>query len=130
MYVNTSSNHLPQIIKQLRTSTAKRLSKNLSSTEIFNYAKVEYENALENSEYHSINLNYTQITENPPKHNRSRNIIWFNPPHSQNVITNVAKRFLNLLDHYFPKSNKLLNCLRYSIEIQKSSALSVHTTRN
>ena len=72
--------------------------------------KVEYENALENSEYHSINLNYTQITENHRKRNRSRNIIWFNPPHSQNVITNVAKRFLNLLDHYFPKSNKLLNC--------------------
>ena len=41
------------------------------------------------------------------KHNRSRNIFWFNPPYSQNVITNVAKRFVNLCDHHFPKSNKL-----------------------
>ena len=107
MYVNTSSNHPPQIIKHLPASTAKRHSKNLSSIEIFNTVKVEYENALENSRYHSIKLNYTQTRENKPKHNRSRNIIWFNPPYSQNVITNVAKHFLNLLDHDFPKSNKL-----------------------
>ena len=41
------------------------------------------------------------------KRNRSRNIIWFNPPFSSNVITNVAKLFLNLLNLHFPKSNKL-----------------------
>ena len=105
--VNTSSNQSPQIIKELPTSTAKRLSKNSSIIEIFNSAKVEYENALENSGYHSIKLNYTQTKENKSKHNRSRNIIWFNPPYSRNAITNVAKSFLNLLDHHFPKSNKL-----------------------
>ena len=36
-----------------------------------------------------------------------RNIIWFNPPFNKNVTTNVAKRFLNLIDQHFPKSNKL-----------------------
>ena len=57
--VNTSFNHPPQIIKQLPpTSTAKRLSKHSSSIEIFNSTEVEYENALENSGYHSIKLNY------------------------------------------------------------------------
>ena len=30
-----------------------------------------------------------------------------NPPFSRNVTTNVAQRFLNLLDIHFPKSNKL-----------------------
>ena len=30
-----------------------------------------------------------------------------NPPFNKNVSTNVAKRFLNLLDQHFPKSNKL-----------------------
>ena len=34
-------------------------------------------------------------------------MIWFNPPYSQNVITNVTKRFLNLLHCHFPKSNKM-----------------------
>ena len=45
--------------------------------------------------------------EKKSKHNRSRNIIWFNPPYSQNIITNATRHFLNLLDHQFPKSNKL-----------------------
>ena len=35
LYVNTSTDHPPQIIKKLPTSTAKRLSKNWSSIEIF-----------------------------------------------------------------------------------------------
>ena len=69
--VNTSSYQSPQIIKELPTSTAKRLSKISSSIEIFNSAKVEYENALENSGYYSIKLNYTQTKENKSKHNRS-----------------------------------------------------------
>ena len=29
------------------------------------------------------------------------NIIWFNPPFSRNVSTNVAKKFLQLLDKHF-----------------------------
>ena len=103
---STSANHPLQIIKQLPTLTVKRLFKNSLSIVIFNSAKVEYENALENSGYHSIKLNYTQIRENKPKHNRSRNIIWFNPPYSQNIMSNVAKRFLNLLHRHFSKSNK------------------------
>ena len=41
------------------------------------------------------------------KHKRQRNIIWFNPPFSRNVSTNVAKKFLQLLDKHFPPSNSL-----------------------
>ena len=46
LYINSSSKHPPQILKQLPTSTAKRLSKNVSSVEVLNSAKVEDENAL------------------------------------------------------------------------------------
>ena len=46
-YVITSSNHQTQIIKQLLTSTTRRLPKNSSSIGIFNFAKVEYENTFE-----------------------------------------------------------------------------------
>ena len=87
LYVNTS-NHVTEIIKHLPTPKPKRLSKNLSSIQIFNSVKVEYENASENSGYNSIKLNYTQTRKNKLKHNRSQNIILFNPPYSQNVITN------------------------------------------
>ena len=38
--------------------------------------------------------------------NRSRNIIWFNPPYNQNVRTNIAKSFLCQIDKHFPKSHK------------------------
>ena len=56
-YVNTSSSHPSQIIKQLSTSTAKRFSKNPSSIELFNSVNIEYEIALENSGCHCIKLN-------------------------------------------------------------------------
>ena len=51
LYINTSFNHPPQVIKQLPTSFSKRLSNNSSSEEIFNVSKYEYETALKNSGY-------------------------------------------------------------------------------
>ena len=43
LYVNTSSNHPLQVIKQLLIFINKRLNKNSSSEEIFNETKSEYE---------------------------------------------------------------------------------------
>ena len=43
LYISRSSNHLPQVIKQLPSSIADRLSKNSSNKEIFDTAKPEYE---------------------------------------------------------------------------------------
>ena len=39
--------------------------------------------------------------------NRPRSIIWFNPPYSADIETNVAKTFLKLIDKHFPKSHIL-----------------------
>ena len=39
--------------------------------------------------------------------NRPRNIIWFNPPYSADIETNVAKSFLKLIDKHFLKSHIL-----------------------
>ena len=50
-YINTFSNHSPQVIKQLPTSINERLSNNSSSEEIFNASKYEYERALKTSGY-------------------------------------------------------------------------------
>ena len=38
---------------------------------------------------------------------RKQKIIWFNPPYSNNVKSNVGKQFLKLVRQYFPKGNKL-----------------------
>ena len=41
------------------------------------------------------------------KKNRRRSEIWFNPPYSVNVSTNVGKEFLKLVDKHFPKGSPL-----------------------
>ena len=48
-YVNTSSNHPPQIIKQLLMSINNRLSNNSSNKQVFDMSKGEYEKALRES---------------------------------------------------------------------------------
>ena len=50
-YINTSSNHPPNIIKQLTKTISERLSRNSSSIEIFNSSKLEYKVALKKSGY-------------------------------------------------------------------------------
>ena len=42
----------------------------------------------------------------PSKKARKRNILWFNPPFDLSVSTNVAKKFLCLIDMHFPKHHR------------------------
>ena len=44
-------------------------------------------------------------TRNAPR-NRKRKVLWFNPPYSQNVKTNIGKLFLKLVRKYFHKNSK------------------------
>ena len=48
---------------------------------------------------------------------RKKQIVWFNPPHSKNVTTEVGKFFLSLIDKHFPL-HKLFN--RNSVKISYS----------
>ena len=105
------SNYPPRIIKQLPKIINDRLSKNPSNEEVFNESKGEYENALKQSDHDNINLKYLPLITSKTKQKRRRNIIWFNPPFSRNVSTNVAKKFLQLLDKRFPPSNSLYKIL-------------------
>ena len=68
--------------------------------------KVEYETALKTSGYENVDFKYNLVNKNN-WWNRQRNITWFNTPFSQTVLTNVAKRFLDLLNNYFSPYNKL-----------------------
>ena len=38
---------------------------------------------------------------------RRRNITWYNPPYNKNVVTNIGKKFLRLIDESFPPKHKL-----------------------
>ena len=121
LYVNTSSNHPPQIIKQLPISISNRLSNNSSNKPAFDMSKSEYEKALRESGYKNVSLIYTVKKDIKQKRNRSHKIIWFNPSFNKNVSTNVAKRFINLIDQHLPKSNKLHALLnRYNVKVSYS----------
>ena len=48
------------------------------------------------------------MEEEPKKKSRTRYkvAVWFIPPYSLNVQTNVGKEFLSLLDKHFPKGHQ------------------------
>ena len=75
---------------------------------MFNSVKEVFQEALENSDY-DHKLEYSPITENPKesRKNRKRKEIWFNPPFSVEVKTNIGAKFLKLIDLHFPKNNPL-----------------------
>ena len=106
LYINTSSDHPPQVIKQLTNSINKRLCENLANEQVFNSVKPVYKNALHKSGYKN-SLKYSEEIHQHSSNKRTRKIIWFNPPFTQTVKTNVAKLFFRLLDKHFPKSHLL-----------------------
>ena len=124
LYIHAKSNHPPNIIKQLPISVEERLRSLSSSKEIFDEAAKYYQEALEKCGY-TYKLKYEEETpgringgEEPsvrndtdlgtqhPRRNRSRNIMYFNPPFSISVSTNVAKYFLTLISKHFTENHK------------------------
>ena len=111
LYIDTNSNHPPTIIKHLPAAIGRRISDISSNKELFNKAKPHYESALKRSG-HDEKLTYTE-RKKPAAHtaqhsrkNRQRNVIWFSPPYSMNVQTNIGKEFLNLVSKHFPKNHR------------------------
>lgn len=111
LYINTESNHPKSIIKNIPDMVSKRLS-NLSSDEkSFDEMKHDYESALRNSGF-TDNIEFQTSKPNTNKRARKRKIIWYNPPYSSNVDTNIGRKFFIILDKHFPKKhhlNKVIN---------------------
>ena len=108
VYVHAQSNHPPSIIKNIPPppSINKRLSELSSNEAEFNNAKPPYQEALKNSGY-DHELKYLQENEKHGKKSRKRNIVWYNPPFSSNVQTNVGKSFIKIVRQCFPASHPL-----------------------
>ena len=70
-----------------------------------NTAKQPYENALLLSGY-NYKMQYVKPNVQTPKRKRRRKILWFNPPFSENVKTNVGRIFLNLVKKHFNKDHR------------------------
>ena len=94
-----------------------RISTLSSTEEIFDTHKAQYENALKNSGYkykltknQNVNLAYQKPEKKSSRKRKPRDVIYFNPPFSKSVSTNVIKLFLKLIDKHFPKGHKLHKC--------------------
>ena len=128
VYINKHSNHPPNILQKLPKSISRRISDISSNENIFKDSITIYENALKSSGFNE-NLTYTTTSvnkkENEEKKKRKRNIIWYNPPYSANVKTNLGKTFFKLISKHFPRENKLYkifnkNTLKISYSCMKN----------
>ena len=73
---------------------------------MFDEAAKPYQEALGKSGY-TFKLQFKPPQTSLSKSNRSRNIIWFNPPYNRNVKSNIGRQFLCLIDQSFPVGHKL-----------------------
>ena len=109
LYVHSLSNHPPSIIKNIPKAVNKRISTLSSSEEMFNSAIPIYKEALTKSGY-DYNLKFDPKASEPSKKKRNRKNrpkIWFNPPYSSAVRSNIGKDFLKLVTKCFPPGHPL-----------------------
>ena len=108
-YIHMKSNHPRSILKQLPNMIGHRLSLLSNSEETFKSVIGPYEDSLQKAGY-TEKLKYESQDLNEKKkrkRTRRKNIIWFNPPFSKAVSTNLGARFLKLIDKHFPRGSEL-----------------------
>lgn len=110
-YVHVHSNHPPTILKNIPKSINNRLNRISSNEHLFNLSVPPFRAALQQSGYEH-NLTYSpNPTTNPTRRNRKRKILWYNPPYSANVQTNIGNRFLKIIDQCFKPNHPLRKIL-------------------
>ena len=111
-YVNSSSCHPPSVIKQIPRAVQKRLSNLSSSKDEFDLAAPPYQDALRKAGYkEDLKFEKPLPNTNQKRKNRPRQSIWFNPPYSLAVSTNLTKLYAEIINKAFPKNHPYLNKL-------------------
>ena len=109
VYINKHSNYPPNILTELLKSIDKRITNISCNQDIFDAAKSTNEQALHNSGFNEElkykNKDSKEQTWNEETGKRRRMIIWFNPPFSLSVKTNIWKLLLKMLKKRVSKSN-------------------------
>ena len=112
-YVSNESNHPPLIIKNIPEAVNKRLERVSSCKQKFDQEISAYQIALTEAGY-SHKLTYREkVVEEPNdsqeshSRRRRRKVIWFNPPYSANVKTNIGKTFFGIIKKHFPDGSEL-----------------------
>ena len=119
-YVNRQSNHPSSVLRSIPESINKRLSNISSDQRAFDSAIPPYQEALKKSGY-DYKLNYNPQPSKRAR-NRNRNVTWFNPPFNSNVLTNVGRKFLRIIDECFPPHHCLHKiCNRNTLKLSYST---------
>ena len=125
VYINAVSNHPPSILKHIPNMVERRLQSISSDEAVFNNAKTPYEEAPK-----SIGFDKALVySKNKPRRSRRRKIIWFNPPYCHSIETNVARKFLLLVDKHFPPGHhhrKIFN--RNTLKVSYSCMPNIDST--
>ena len=108
LYVHVNSNHPPSIKRNIPEAINRRLSNLSSDEDQFKSVAPVYQEALEKSGY-KFKLKYKPQKPKMKKNkNRKRHqVVWWNPPYSENVKTRVGKIFFKLLETHFPTGHPL-----------------------
>ena len=118
LYINVQSNHPPPIIRQAPTSISQRISDLSCNAEEFNKAAPIYNKALKESGFDDQLKYLPRPTLQNPRKNRARN-----------VLTNVGRAVLELVDKHFPPGNTLRKIFnRNTIKISYSCMNNVAST--
>ena len=108
LYVHQKSNHPPAILKNIPGAVNKRLSALSSSEEMFNSVAPIYQDALNKAGYdYKLKFNPEDATAKKKRVRKRSNVLWFNPPYSATIKTNVGAQFLKLVSKHFPKQHVL-----------------------
>ena len=127
LYVHRQSNHPSSVLKNIPRGVNDRLSRLSSNETVFSSAIPLYQQALIDSGYDfKLKYNPEAGSDSQSKRNRrrTRQIVWFNPPYSMNIETNIGQEFLKLIDN-FPQNNILATIINIS-----KGKLSYRTMKN
>ena len=134
-YVHKDSCHPKPVIEAIPNMISRRLIGLSSSEEEYNDVKDDYSQALKEAGYNN-NLEFTETPSTNNKRKRSRKIVWFNPPYSNEVSTNITKLFNNIIAKHFKPGTlmgKLFNKnnlkLSYSCCPNMSSLINKHNRK-
>ena len=106
-YVHRSSNHPPVVLKHIPDMVMDRIRRLSSSPGIFESSRQYYQGILEQSGYKEFSTKFERSQERKGKRRkRRRKVIWFNPPYSVDVDTDLGRRFFGLVQRHFPSGHK------------------------
>jgi len=133
LYIDANSNH-PQILKkQLPNMISNRISILSCSKREFDSESHVYNAALREAGYtDEIKFKMLPQQQNIKKRSRTRKVIWFNPPYSDSVKTDIGAKFLSLINEHFGNSelkqffNRSTVKLSYSCMPNMDSIISNH----